>query len=329
MKWNGKQIKERLVRNGKLKLFSAAFACVLWLLVNYGERDTEKTLLVPVELRDLPAQFIVTSPQVDFVDLRLRGPRTLLDGLKSKKVRLDLSAVRPGVASFRISASLLSLPRGVTATRISPAQINLEIARLITRTVPVRLETIGKPPRGYAISETEVTPNSVEVRGPAPQVERIQAIETQTVDVSRFTQETAQEVALRGPEDELVSYALEKVNARISVQEIMLTREFRHLKVEIRNPEFRSAVSPRRIDVTVSGPQRLVEDLRLDGGAVFVDAAGQTPGTVIVPVSVALPEGIELITREPSEVELQLVDGRQKKPQNTKTGSTPKHPKDS
>ena len=108
MKWVGKRLNQRIVGNGRLKLFSMAFACGLWLFVNYAERDAEKTLVVPVEFQNLPAQLMINGTRDEYVDLRLRGPRSLLSQLNSKKLRLDLREVRPGMASFRITSSITS-----------------------------------------------------------------------------------------------------------------------------------------------------------------------------------------------------------------------------
>lgn len=317
MKWNGKRLKTRLLRNGKLKLFSLAFACGLWLFVNYGERDTEKTLLVPVEFRNQPAQFVITGTRDDYVELRLRGPRSLLDGLR-KKIRLDLSDVRPGISSFRVNADMLNLPRGVKIVRISPAQINLDIARVIKRTVPVQLDLIGKPPHGYIVKEARVIPEKIEVTGPAPQVEKFQTVLTDSIDVSNLTQSVTQDLNLRGPEEDLVSYGTERVRAQIGIQEVTMTHEFRRLKIEVKNAAFRATVTPSQVDVTVRGPQRLIEELQLNDGKIFVDAIGQKPGSTSVPVAILLPPGIELVSQEPAEVELRLEDDSKKRPQNLK-----------
>jgi hypothetical protein len=120
MRWRRRRLILLLVRNRTLKLFSVTFACGLWLFVNYGERDAEKTLVVPVELRNLPSELVVIGKRVEYVDLRVSGPGTLLSQLNSKKITLDLTGVRPGPSSFRINAERLSLPRGVKALRISP-----------------------------------------------------------------------------------------------------------------------------------------------------------------------------------------------------------------
>lgn len=312
MKWYGKQLNEWIRRNGTLKLFSLAFACGLWLLVNAGERDAEKTLVVPVEIRNLSSQLVIVGPRIEYVDLRVSGPRTLLGRLNSKKVTLDLTGVRPGQAAFRIGSDRLSLPRGVKLVRISPSQITLDIARMIRRTVPVRVGTMGKPPYGFELKGVEVVPDFIEVTGPAPQVEKLETVKTESVDIGRLTQALTQTIDLQGPEGELVTYDIAQVRARIDIQEVMLTRELRRVKIEIKNADLPATVTPVHLDLTVRGAQRLVEKLQLNDGAVFVDAGGVGPGTVSVPVNVILPPGIEIVAQEPQEVTLKIVaDGKE------------------
>jgi YbbR domain-containing protein len=317
MKWSRKRLRALVIHNATLKLFSLAFACGLWLLVNAGERDTEKALLVPVELRNLPPQLAVVGPRVDFVDLRVSGPRTLLGRLDSKKITLDLAGVRPGPSSFRIGTELLSLPRGVKVVRISPSHVNLEIARIVKRMVPVRLDLVGKPPYGYSLVEVEVVPDMIEVTGPAPQVTKVEAILTDPVNIAHLTQPLTQDLNLHEPEGELITYSQDQVRARIDIQEVIVTREFRRLRIEVKNTPLRPVARTLKADVSVRGPQRLVEKLQLHDGDIFVDASGQEPGTVLLPVNVSLPPGIDLVFQEPAEVELTLVAKNQKKRQNS------------
>lgn len=321
LRWSsGKGLKGLIVHNGTLKLFSLAFASGLWLLVNAGERDTEKTLVVPIELRSLSSQLVIVGPRVDYVDLRVSGPRTLLGRLNSKKITLDLAGVRPGPASFRLGADRLSLPRGVKLMRISPSQIDLEIAQLLKRTVPVRLDLVGKPPRGYEVKAVEVQPDTVRVSGPASRVEKIEVVMTEPVDIGRVTQSSTQTLDVRGPEEDLVSYNLEQVRARIEVQEVMLTRELHRVKVAIKNTLGRVVANPMQVDVTVRGPQRLVETLQFNDGAVFVDASGLEPGAepVTLPVNVIVQPGIEVVSQEPAKISLRLLADEKKQSRSPK-----------
>jgi YbbR domain-containing protein len=324
MNWGGRKVKNLIVRNGTLKIFSLAFACGLWLLVNAGERDTEKTLVVPIELRNLPSQMVVIGPQVESVDLQIMGPRTLLGQFNPRKITLDLSRVRPGSATFRISADLLSLPRGVKVERISPSQVNLEIAAIIRRTVPVQPTLVGKPPPGFRVKEVAVVPNTVDIVGPAPEVEKIEAAPTAAINVERLTQPQTQELPLRELDGDLLTYNVERVRVRIEIQEVIITREFRRVKIAIKNAAFRAMATPSQVDVFVRGPQPLVEQLELWNGEVFADATGQGPGTVFLPVNVLLPPRIELVSQEPAEVEVKLIEDTPKAPPQKKPPATKK-----
>lgn len=314
MRW--RKLSAWIFRNGTLKVFSLAFAFGLWLLVNAGERDTEQTMLLPVELRNLPVQLVVVGQRVEFIDVRVSGPRTLLGRLNSKRIFLDLTGVRPGPSSFRVSSELLNLPRGVKLLRVTPSVITLDIARMTKRVVPVRVDIVGKPPFGYTTGEIEISPSTVEVTGPASQVEKLQAVATETVDVSRVTQSVTRDLQLQGPEGELISYNLDRVRTRIDIQEVITTREFRRLRIAMKNTEYRVTPSLLLADVSVRGPQRVVEKMSLTNGEVFIDAAGQDPGKVTLPVMVLLPPGVEIMTQEPNEVEVTLTSDNEKKMQN-------------
>lgn len=308
-----RRLRSWVFHNGALKLFSLAFACGLWLLVNAGERETEQTLLVPVELRNLSQQFIVVGQRPEFVDVRVSGPRTLLGQLSGKKIALDLTGVRPGPSSFRVNTELLNLPRGVKLLRVTPSVLSLDIARVITRVVPVRIDLVGSPPFGYETGEIEVSPATVEVSGPAPQVERLAVVMTEALDISRLTQSVTKDLRLRGVDGEFVSYNAEQARVHVEIQEVITTREFRRLRVSVKNAAFRLLPTPLFADVWMRGPQRIVDKLRLTDGDVFVDASGQGPGDVTLPVTVLAPPGVEVISQHPTEVDLKLLAEDEKK----------------
>src|SRR5262249_14793986 len=169
------------------------------------------------------------------------------------------------------------------------------------------LKVEGAPPHGYVVKDIEVVPSKVEVSGPAPQVEKLETVMAAPLDVSHLTESQTQDLSLRGPDGDQVTLGVNQVRARVEIQEVMVTQEFRRMKIEVKNAAFRAVPTPARVDVTVRGPQRLVEQLKIWDGEIFVDAAGQEPGTVTLPVNVLLPPGLDLVSQEPSEVELTLI----------------------
>src|SRR5690606_8303357 len=181
----GESLRGLLLHNAGIKLLSVVIAAGLWFFVNAGERDTELAIRVPVELRNRPANMMLVSPRVDFIDLVVSGPRTLLNRIDPElSVALDLHGVRPGPAVFRILGETLDLPRGVSIVRLTPSEVTLEFATVLRKRVPVHVAFTGKPPGGLRVTDTHVAPESVEVVGPAAQVAAVKAAETDPVDLA-------------------------------------------------------------------------------------------------------------------------------------------------
>ena len=88
-----------LVRHNRgLKLVSFLLAFFLWFSINLSERDAERVVELPVTIRRLQPGLIVTNLPPKPIKIRIRGPRTILEGVDEHKVRLvpDLSSAMPG-----------------------------------------------------------------------------------------------------------------------------------------------------------------------------------------------------------------------------------------
>ena len=71
--------------NFGLKALALIIAVGLWLA---GHRDTERAIEVAVEFRNIPADLMVMDNRVDYVVLRLTGPRTLVSTLDADRMKL-------------------------------------------------------------------------------------------------------------------------------------------------------------------------------------------------------------------------------------------------
>jgi YbbR-like protein len=302
------RIRGAFTRNLPLKLLSLLISFSLWFFVNFGERDTEESLKIPLELRNIPAHLVITSPRVDFIDLRVSGPRTLLGRIDRNRlsIGLDLGGVRSGPAVFRVDTESLSLPRGVKVVRLNPAQVTLELDRLAHKSVPVRIRLGGKPPLDLQVAETKVSPETVQVTGPASDLEDVHAVNTEPIDVSNAAPGTIErEVALE-PAGDYVSFSANRVAAQVRIEEVLVTREFKHVPIAVHNAAHQYRVTPDQLRLTVRGPKRLLDDLELDHGAVYIDAQAEGIGEHSVKPNVELPSGVELVSADPGKVQLAM-----------------------
>jgi YbbR domain-containing protein len=306
------RIRRLFTYNIALKILSLAIAFSIWFFVNFGERDTEETLKVPLELRNIPAHLMIASPTVDFSDLRVSGPRALLGRIDRSRlaITLDLGGVRPGPAVFRLDSDSLNLPRGVKVLRITPAQVTLELERVAHKSVPVHLRLSGKPPSGLQVVDTKVAPETVQVSGPVSDVEDVQAADTDPLDVRSATAGTIERELALEPPSEYLSFSANLVAAQVRIEEMPVTREFKRVEVDVRNASLRYRVRPDQVRVSVRGPRRLVDNLELGPGAVYIDAKGETVGEHVVKPTVELPAGVQVVSVEPPRVQLLLWKGK-------------------
>jgi YbbR domain-containing protein len=304
--FNPERLRQALTRNLGLKFLSLLIAFGLWSFVNFGERDTEQSLKVPLELRNIPAHLMITSPRIDFVDLRVTGPRTLLGRIDKTRlsIGLDLGGVRPGPAVFRVAAEALNLPRGEKVLRINPSQVTLELERVAHKSVPVHLRLVGKPPPDLQVGETKVSPETVQVTGPASDVEEVHAVHTEAIDISTATAGTIERELPVDSLGDYVSSSANRVAVQVHIEEVSVTREFKRVPIELHNAAAGFRLVPDAVRLTVRGPKRVVTSLDLPAGAVAVDVAGGDGADHMVKPSVELPPGVEVVTIDPAEVKL-------------------------
>ena len=306
--FDAERLRLLVTRNLALKLLSLLIAFGLWTFVNFGERDTESSLKVPLELRNIPAQLMITSPRTEFIDVRITGPRTLLGRIDHSRlaIPLDLNGVRPGPAVFRVGVESLNLPRGVKVLRINPAQVTLELERVGRKSVPVRLRLVGKLPPDLQLIDTKVSPETVQITGPASDVDDIHSANTEPIDISKAEAGTIERELPIEAAGEYLSLSANRVAAQVRIEEVSVSREFPRLPIEVRNAAYDARVVPDIVRLTVRGPKSAVGSLELPPGTVYIDAQGEGVGERLVKPATELPSGIEFVSMEPARVKLAL-----------------------
>ena len=168
------------------KLLAVAIAVVLWALVA-SEPELSEFATVRLEYRNLPDDLEISSDPISSVSLELRGPSGVLrgagDGIQPAVV-FDMSDVRPGEHTFTIGEGNVKLARGVRMVRAIPSEVRFLFERRLVRRVPVAVRFTGQGQNGYTVAHQSVTPDRLEIAGPASRVARIAAAVTDPVDLS-------------------------------------------------------------------------------------------------------------------------------------------------
>jgi YbbR domain-containing protein len=303
----GPLLLQRVRRNLGLRAIAILLAIGLWFFVNAGQRGALAPMRVPISYRALPAGLVIVNQRPDFVQIEVRGPRTLLSLLDPDRMllRLDLSGVSMGQAVFKIGPEMFNVPRQTDVTRISPSQIVLDIDRIADRQVPIHVSVQGQPAAGYRVVSAKANPPAATVRGPSRFVFHIDSVQTSPVEVNGAKADLVQPVSLPPPSDRVTVVGPPAVEAALAISEIIANREFRSLPVEVRDTDYKVKVEPRQIAVTVRGPLNQLSGLDLRG-SVFVTAEDVQPGLHDLPVQIELPDGIDLVREVPDNVRVRI-----------------------
>jgi len=302
-------LRDAATRNVPLKVLALAIACGLWAFVNFGERDTEEALKVAVELRNIPAALMITSSRVDFVDVRVVGPRTLLGRIDHSQLSmpLDFSGARQGPAVFTVNVDRLNLPRGVRVVRVTPAQITVTLERVRRKSVPIQLRLEGEPPADFRVVATTLTPEKVEVSGPESLIAPLEMVATELLRLDDAASVSIRQTIPLEPLGEYVTPRPGSVEVEVAIEEILVERIFEAVPLETRSSAAgERLLDPSAVRVVVRGPRRVVEEIR-PAGLVSVDVDGLGAGAHEVGVAVKIPAEAELTSIEPSSVSVKIV----------------------
>jgi len=290
-----------------LKLFSLFFAFGLWVFVNAGQKAGERSIEVPVELRNIPSNLIVGNPGLSQIELRVMGPPTILATLNPEqlKVVLDLEGARAGTSTFRVSSDSFNPPRGIRVTRVSPSEIHLRLESLASRVVPVKVRFAGKLPAGYTVAGITVTPETVRAQGPADEVNRLASVETTALEVEAAKTEITKELKLASP-GRLVSLTPDRVSVSVKLEEEWIVREFDRVEVKAKDFSGTYSVTPNRVYIRMSGPKRVLADLKIGTGQLYLDLKGLGPGSHTVPLSLELPPQVKVLEQKPTRFRVRI-----------------------
>ena len=303
-----KQLWEKIVSlagsNFGLKVLALGIAVGLWIA---GHRDTERAIEVPVEFRNIPADLMVLDNRIDYVVLRLMGPRTLVSTIDSDDLKLlvDLNGAKAGAVSYPLGASSFNIPRGVTVARITPPVVHLRLDPVVHRSLPVSVKLSGKPAAGYQIARTVARPENVSVSGPAEEVRRLTAVETLPVDFDEKRGVDKRTVRL-STEGKPLSIMPEQVEVSVTIEEEEASRDFNDVSVRVKDFKGVYTVVPAAISLRLAGAKSVIDKLELSGEEVYLDLKGLSAGEHTLPLSLELPAGVRVLEQKPARVKVRI-----------------------
>ncbi len=290
-----------------LKVLAIILASVLWLTVA-GEHVVERSLRVPLAVRNLDTTLEIVGELPAAVDVRVRGSAAQLSRLDSGDVvaMLDLSTARTGPARlFHLRTDEVIVPYGIDVAQVLPPTISLSIEKSVRRLVPIMPVTDGDPAPGFVVGRISADPATVQVVGPESHVREVASATTEPVEIGGRN-ERVRDVVTVGVLDSSVRLAEQPLSATVVVEILPAPIERDVPGVPVRSRNIAQGLVPRVVPVVVRvnirGRREALARIRPDAIDAFVDLSGLGPGSYELLVQVDPSEEFGIGTVTPSVV---------------------------
>ena len=277
------------------------------------DQAISRELPVQVEIMDGTAfGYDWQQPLVNPISVTVRGPESQLALVTRTRADVFLRNAKNQVERQVSVAAVDSQNRQVESVIVEPAlvQVVVPVKQWPGRKeVSVKVKLEGRPADGYRLTAVESDPTTVVLLGETAVLAQVPGvIETEAMSLDGATGNLRRQLNLIFPEgvsaiegdSVLASVNLTPIEGGVTVSEQLVVRGL--------GPGLTATVALTDVDVILSGPLPLLNNLNPDDTFVVLDLTGLLPGTHTVRPQVLLPDGIREDGVIPASVEVVIDD---------------------
>jgi YbbR domain-containing protein len=290
-----------------LKIAAFGLSVLLWITVS--GQQVQRNVLVQLQFRNIPASLEMTGDTPRIADVRVRGAAGLISQLEPGQVvaTLNLTAARPGIRVFPLTAEQISVPLGVEVLSVDPTTVSLTLEKSASVQVPLKPTVDGQPAPGYDVGETTWTPKSIEIVGPESRLKERPSAITERISIDGATATIVETVNIGVSDSAFRLRQPQSAQVTITIVPGPVAR-FPGRRVEFRNlPAGREvAADPAVVAVTVRGTHTAVAALGGQQLMPWVDVARLGPGRYTLAVHLDAHDDYIVTAIEPASVSVRI-----------------------
>ncbi len=277
------------------------------------EREVRDVTIVVEGKDEMPLGYQAYEPSVDPLQVTISGAASQVARVVEVRGTVSVANQRSSIDRSVELTAYDENGQPVRGVQIAPSTVRVQLTierRENYREVAIRVRTTGQPARGYFVSSINVTPPTVTVVGPPAVIEAMDSVVDVKgeLDVTGATRLIAARMELDLPEgvtvlgspegepaEVLVTVGIDAITGSMTVE---LPLRVVRLQEGLQVTKFVPTV-----DVFLTGPAVLLDELQTDRLSAVLDLSGLGPGThqVRPQVEIALegqPELQDLVVRD-------------------------------
>jgi YbbR domain-containing protein len=264
-----------------------------------------RTVPIRVDSGVVPPGLDIREPTLSVESATVAGPASVVRRVSATVARLRID---PSGLDFDADVELLpvdDLGEVLTPVDVTPGTVRVRIPVFTDRqskSVPVAPTITGTPAAGYEVASVTVDPQVVAVEGDGDQLASLNRIDTVPVSVAGSSSTLSVVTELSFPTG-VLALGPNTVTVRITFRQVSSTRTLSAgIVLAGARPDLVYALGADRVLVTVGGTTAALDRLAAGSFTVTVNVASMGPGTTGLPITVALPEGLNVLSVNPGSV---------------------------
>ncbi|MFH6604185.1 CdaR family protein [Maribacter algicola] len=218
-----------------------------------------------------PKDFLLVDATKNRVDVRLRASGFQLLGfnVKSKKVDIDISNLQRSDNRSFIPAEVYrrqiekQLSNSMTLLEMDDSPIYFDLRKLKSKKVLVKPTIKMNLPQNYLLDgELSITPESITLKGPANEIDTIEAARTGTLDLGNLRTDFSKEVMVK-KSDKLVNTTYSATKVLIKGKVARFSEKIIKVPIKVVNLPSRTEIRtfPDQVSVLLKGKIELLKSI--------------------------------------------------------------------
>ena len=271
------------------------------------DRLDEVQVRVAVDSGEVPPGLEISTPQLSVQRVSASGPRSLLD-----RVDRALATVRIDPSGIDCCGQVDLVPVDVDGRRVESVELNPSSVRVqidvntveTSRTVPIRPLLIGAPAAGFEVGTVTAEPSVVTLRGAPEVLSAIAEVLTEPISLAGSNATLRATATLVLPDGaRLADPGAAEPTVTVQIRETVGTRTLvLGLVCSGAPPDSGCLPHVQQVAATVRGTVSALDAIDAGSLTATLDVSGLGPGDHLVQPTVALPQGVTLVTLSPISV---------------------------
>ena len=172
---------------------SLVIAVFAWFLLAYHSERIFRNYTVPIEFRNITADYILAQQVPSKAEVTLEGSEQDFRMLDPSElvVSVNLNDLNKGKNEIAVTEEDIKLPAGLRVYDIEPKKITVNAIQTKTVSLPVRVQTTGRLPDKLKLVSIEADPSSVKLIVPMEGNNIPKSVSTEPVDLRKITGSTS------------------------------------------------------------------------------------------------------------------------------------------